>query len=149
MSTLTDRVDAAKGQAFEFGHSLEVVPACFAMTLASELEAAQAKITELENWKAQMLQVWEQIDSQKIATMLGATIGESCFAVINRRVPEVLVELTQSQRATTALRSCLEQCRDALISIEARQHLHIYSCPCPLLAMDALTAATQTLEGKA
>jgi hypothetical protein len=58
----------------------------------------QRKIDDLENWKRQDLELKSQLDAQRLAKLLGAKLGESCHAAINREVPK-LVEEAQSLRA--------------------------------------------------
>lgn len=57
----------------------------------------ESEIRELEEWKRQQMIVSSELDSQRIAKMLGAKWGESCNKVINQRVPEVLKELEISK----------------------------------------------------
>ena len=47
---------------------------------------------ELADWKQQMLHVWSEIDSQKIATLLGCPWGGSAFKWINDHVPLLVKE---------------------------------------------------------
>lgn len=72
-------------------------------------QKSKQSVKELENWKSQMLKVWSQIDDHKIAGMLGAVVGQDNFEVINRRVPEVLEELRQSESGAAELREALEK----------------------------------------
>lgn len=58
-----------------------------------------AEVAELKAWKAEAMQVFGEMDEQALAEMLGATIGESCRAVIGRRVPEVLAEIEALREA--------------------------------------------------
>lgn len=68
-------------------------------------DKAEAKVVELECWKRQAMFVMGELDSQKLATMLGATLGDSCNKVINERVP-LLVE------AVKTLRGALGRCEE-------------------------------------
>lgn len=61
----------------------------------------------LQSWKSQTLEA-----SSQIATMLGARWVDSCFEVINRRVPEVLAELAEAKQVLETCQTLLKQSTD-------------------------------------
>lgn len=69
----------------------------------AELEAVRKEQAQLAAWKKSMLAIESEWDVQSLAKMLGAKWGESCRAVVHKRVPEILSELTAAiQRAESA-----------------------------------------------
>lgn len=126
MNTPTERVEAETeplDKAVAFANKACVCTHAGIISLAqplyTELSQAQATIKELQSWKSQMLQVWSQIDDQKIAAMLGAGLGESTFEVINRRVPEVLEELKEAQTRVVELEGIQKELIHALNKSES------------------------------
>lgn len=60
--------------------------------LLEQFMEMHSELKELRAWKESMMAVEREWDAQCIARMLGAKLGESCRAVIHRRVPEILRE---------------------------------------------------------
>ncbi len=64
---------------------------------------------ELKRWKAEAQAVEAEWNPQDLAKMLGATLGQSCRQVIQRRVPEILAENANLRAAADGLAEALEK----------------------------------------
>lgn len=64
--------------------------------LARQLER---EVNALQDWKNSALAVGSELDAQRIAKLLGARLGESCYKVIQEKVPELVAERDRLFRA--------------------------------------------------
>ena len=84
---------------FCFGTDQEYIRLVDVIKLERELNAANAKIEQLEDWKQSALSVEREWDANSITTMLGGKLGESHRKVIQREVPKLLVRIKRLEEA--------------------------------------------------
>lgn len=87
---------------FCFGTDQEYIRLVDVIKLERELNAANAKIEQLEEWKQSALSIEREWDVNSITTMLGGKLGESHRKVIQREVPKLLVRIKWLQEAFDA-----------------------------------------------
>jgi len=80
----------------------------FGELTAAEMRLARAivgwyerQIAELKRWKAEAQTVEAEWNPQELAKLLGASLGQSCRQVIQKRVPEILAENAKLRVALT------------------------------------------------
>lgn len=88
---------------------------------AAEMRLARAivgwherQIEELKRWKAEAQAVEAEWNPQELAKMLGASLGQSCRQVIQKRVPEILAEQAKLRAAADGLSEALENTKERL-----------------------------------
>ena len=81
---------------------------------ASEMRLARAvvgwherQIEELKRWKAEAQAVEAEWNPQEMAKMLGASLGQSCRQIIQKRVPEILDEQAKLRAAADAMATAI------------------------------------------
>lgn len=87
----------------------QIVSAEWARELERELNKANKRIKQLEDWKESALAVEREWDANTVATMLGGKPGESQRKVIQREVPLLLERIKQLEEAGDKLSDCADQ----------------------------------------
>jgi len=89
----------------------------FARALERELNAANERNAELEQWKSSALAVEREWNPNELATMLGGKLGESQRVVIMREVPKLLERIKQLEAALESTNSEIEEMERTIQSL--------------------------------